>query len=1657
MSSISATLKAIGLNVQPNFLDPQSVPPGSLFEASNVVIRRDNVIEPRRGYKLYGNPLGSLSDRASQLATYKFRILRYFSDSIEFDTQTLNTSGESIFQAFNGSHSPAKAGLRTKYIESNGNFYFTSSNGIQKISVSDADELGSANGSITSAGGIPALDVSATLVTQLGQTSGFLTQDSAVAYRIVWAYNDNNKNLILGSPSQRTTIFNSLSNLLLADFNNLLNQIDSACDYAVSLLSDGNYFDTLNLNSQSSASDLYANLIALAQKLDADILYADQVSVSPLQIAGCTINADDTIGTIALSSGNPTNYIQSGSKITLSGFAPQVGTLDTIQTVTTTFPTFSTTGTTTTGTAQVSTITTVADASGSLEGVYWTINSAKDLTQYYVWYNVTGVGVNPNISGKTGIQVNIATNDSANTVASKTAAAITAFTTDFTNSVSSNVITITNNAVGPSAAVSGGTSGFTATDVVGISPNIITSVASTTGINIGSLITGTGIPSNTFVTNVGIGTITISNPATASGSGVALSFGSGINFSIIIGGISSTVNQNTTINTNAATPSGPVTVSNATIYSGEYESITQPTRPLSPATDQDLVNLQIYLQSIITQLQSEPSTGTPPVINATAQSTFISPITLTTSANVNVTFTIPQNITSNYFYQVYRSKVTTATGVQILSTDVSPNDELQLVFEGFPTADQLAAGSVTVLDITPDSFAGAYLYTNATTGEGINQANTPPPFALDINYFKQCVFYANTSTNYLTSLSLLGVLNMIAEVGSGTTPKITITNGTITNTYSFVIGVEQIITVTTVADVSGNLAGKYFKFYSADNQTTYYAWYNVSGSGADPAIAGATGIRINLVTNDSANNVAAKTSNAIGSYLTDFTSSVSANVITITNNNEGLTNSPTANTSGFTVAVATSGAGEDAANKKILLSSSVSPAQAIDATARSMVHVINTNVSESVYLYYLSDAQSVPGSIEIESRNLAGDPFYIIANNSITGASFNPDISPDSLITSITAAGPTVITTASTHGLLNGNQIIIGGSNSTPSINGKYTITYISPTTFSIPVTVTVSGNTGGLSLTSSTLFGDNQVKPNRVYYSKVLQPEAVPSLNFLDVGAQDKPILRIFPIRDSLFVYKQDGLYRISGETAPFNLALFDSSIVAIAPDSIALANNLIYGWCTQGIFSTSESGVSIVSRPIDIDILKLATAQYTNFATATWGIGYDSDNSYTVYTIQETSDTVATIGYRYSNLTNTWTTFDKTNTCGVINDFDDTQYLGAGDVNSIEQERKNFNRLDYQDREFVQTLVLGNFFGSQMQLADVSNVVPGDVIGQEAFITPYLFNTFLQKLDNDLFLSPHTYHANNLLISGGDARASLDAVLLQIANDAGRTSKSGFSPASDYTKLRSITSSIPISGISAANPTVVTTTSAHGLQTGRNISITGTNSTPSANGVYSVVVLSPTTFSIPINISIAGTSGTVSVNNESFADIQTSYNLMIDTLNNDNGVAYNNYAEINYTTLIESQVLSVNLSTKRVTLELPLEFIVGPLTIYKAIISTFQYTPATFNDPLNSKHVREFTMMFEAKTFSDAEINFSSDLIPAFIRVPFKGTGNGIFGYNNFGYNFFGGGSFGAPFRSYVPRLIQRCRYINCQFTHSIARESYACLGITLVGETVSTRAYR
>jgi hypothetical protein len=1586
-ASSQVTVKASGLNINPNYLD---LPNGSLIVANDVIIRRENVIESRRGMSDWSSDIGGITN---QIIEYKNRILAQYGSTLKYDTGLVDSSGKEIFNAFSGSYSSASE-YRMRFIEANKNLYLTTSDGIKKISAATADDFTTASGFITNAGAVKAIDFTANLNITQGQITGFLSNDSAVAYRTVLGYKDANNNLVLGSPSSRVLVYNYQYNNTVLDLNKLLSILDiygtkGTASSTNTLITSTNWYSAFSLNINPVVSTLKNNIIGLAKQLDSNLLFANTTGTAPLTISSIAMDSAGTV-TVSFSSGTVSNYISVGDYINIQNLtAPVVKSI---------------TATATVGPATTTTITSTGHGLTTGNTVI-----------------ISGITSTPSINGNQVVTVV----DSDHFTIPVTTTTITSGTGsmqyfDLTKFNSQYQVT----------SVGSSTLQF-----------IYTPSASTTTTTTGSTTT------TTTATITAIPTTPVNTTTTING-------------------------YNYTNITITGDDSFPTSLNDTTI------SI--------PSTAGQNATIQDTLERIVTRLRAE----LPAVISTSLLTQYLIPTvySFTTAANVFLKATLPSNIDSNYFVQVYRSNVFSAFNQSqgdtlVLGETVIPDDELHLVLEYFPNATDTANGYITYLDQYPDSLAqtNTPLYTNPSTGDGILQSNDQPPYAKDINFFKNVAFYANTKTRHtIPNFQLLGVDN----IANGDT--ITIGNSTTNNTYTFINGAKESTTFTftsaNAAALKTAIQNKYFTINSVNDTNQYYVWYRYDATGTDPAISGKIGIVVDVLTGDDQTVVANRTAEILNGYIYQYTATSSTNTFTVVNIDQGIaTNATIGNISSGNLALVinTNGAGEDAANGQVLISRTASAAINIDLTARSLIRVINyKNNNSPIYAYYTSSDNTSPGQIDLEAKVLGDDPFYIIAsgatyNSNVNGIgnSFNPDISPihvttGSIVNSSTSGYVTF--TATAHGLVNGNQVIITHTDSTPVVNGVYNVANVTTNTFDVlHSSLSGNGTTFSWELTSDSVASTNDSKPNRVFYSKYNQPEAVPLLNYFDIGPEDKEILRIFPLRNSLFVFKEDGLYRISGQTAPFTVQLFDTSCILTAPDTIDIADNTIYGWTSKGITNITESGTNEISKPVDIQLFRLASSSYPNFKYLTWGIGYNSDNSYTVYTNSLTSDTVATIGFRYCTLTSTWTNIVRSQTCGLVRTTDDLLYLGDGTQNIINQERKTYTRTDYADRDFPVDLT-GNMLtqnGKVIQLDNVDSIGLGDAFVQTQYVTIYTFNALLQKLDIDPGIHDSNYYSTLLMVAGDNLRAKLVALAQKLDADSGTATKTYYQHIADQT-TNTVTSN------AIGNPTTLTTSTAHKLVDGRIITITGTQSPPSINpitdGNYTVSNTgtwgSSTTFTIPITVTTASGSGlsiSTAPNSNGFLDIKACYNAIIGLLNADTGVNFSDYKTVTTSTDFESVVNSVNTINKKITLNITNPFIVGPIQVYKAIPNQVLYSPLTFGDPLSLKQIFQATAMFNNTAFTRATMSFSSDLKPEFFSVPFNNLGNGIFGsYSDpgFGFGYFGGAGNSKPFRTYIPLQTQRCRYINIKYEHQTAREQVELFGVTLTGNLgISNRAYR
>jgi hypothetical protein len=569
---------------------------------------------------------------------------------------------------------------------------------------------------------------------------------------------------------------------------------------------------------------------------------------------------------------------------------------------------------------------------------------------------------------------------------------------------------------------------------------------------------------------------------------------------------------------------------------------------------------------------------------------------------------------------------------------------------------------------------------------------------------------------------------------------------------------------------------------------------------------------------------------------------------------------------------------------QVAVETSGTPAQNADATARSLVKVINRYPSNtSVYAYYISGTDDVPGQLLLEARNL-------------DVAQFNIQLS----------------------------DATVGNNNFNPSIG-------------------------------TSPITSDNETTKNRIYYSKQNQFEAVPLTNYFNVGSGDKDIIRVVPLRDSLFVLKTDGVYRITGNTPNnLNLTLFDSTAEIKGPETIAIGNNQINAFSSQGVVSISDTGISILSRPVENTILPIVN--FSNLNNTAFAIFYQTDRKYILFLPKTEEDTTATLAWVYNNVTNAWVTWDIAKTCGLVNTADDRLYLGASDVNSLEIERKSYSRADHCDREFE--LVISEFDAetNTVKVGNVLDVAIGDVLVQT--------QTFTNGKSGDII-------------------------------------------------------AISTSGV---------VTSDNDLIEGDYVTISGSNSTPSADGVWQAINVTATSFELGTSFSGAGTAGAWT------SGLMTTYE----------GEA-------------EGSVIDIDFTNNILTLDLTYPYELGNVTVYKAFETKIVWAPEHAGNVGAIKQFSEATLRFRKSRVTTPVIGFNSELQRGVETVELIGPGLGTWGYFPWGAVPWGGESEQRGFRTYIPLGKQRCAILNCQFTHKVAREDWQLEGLTLVVQPSSQRINR
>lgn len=203
-------------------------------------------------------------------------------------------------------------------------------------------------------------------------------------------------------------------------------------------------------------------------------------------------------------------------------------------------------------------------------------------------------------------------------------------------------------------------------------------------------------------------------------------------------------------------------------------------------------------------------------------------------------------------------------------------------------------------------------------------------------------------------------------------------------------------------------------------------------------------------------------------------------------------------------------------------------------------------------------------------------------------------------------------------------------------------------------------------------------------------EPEGVPLSNNTTVGDPTAAGQRIIALKETLFIFKQDGLWKATDDGSDIGPLIqpIDPTIKLIAPETAVALDNFILALCDQGVVLISETGavVNITHTQIERELSALmARVGSTTLANLAFGVAYQPEHTYILSLPESPNATSCTRQYVYNLQTQAWSTFSIPGVlCGAVNPDTGQLYFGRTD-GTVWIERKNHDSSDYQDPGFT------------------------------------------------------------------------------------------------------------------------------------------------------------------------------------------------------------------------------------------------------------------------------------------------------------------------------------------------------------------------------------
>jgi hypothetical protein len=601
----------------------------------------------------------------------------------------------------------------------------------------------------------------------------------------------------------------------------------------------------------------------------------------------------------------------------------------------------------------------------------------------------------------------------------------------------------------------------------------------------------------------------------------------------------------------------------------------------------------------------------------------------------------------------------------------------------------------------------------------------------------------------------------------------------------------------------------------------------------------------------------------------------------------------------------------------------------------------------------------------------------------------------------------------------------------------------------------------------------ESDIGPNRLYIGKLNEPEAVPLFNIRDVGSRASPILRVAALRDSVIILKDDGIYRLNGDsTNNFTVTALDNTVFVKATDSVVVLNNSVYCLSNQGVVQITDSAVRIVSRIIE-PLLTAILGQ--DLEDTTSAVGYESERLYLLSVKRpNTLSAVADVTYCYNYLTEAWTSWTGTNKVffnGFLRPSDDKLYLiPTLAQNKIVKERKDQNLVDYTGQEYCAPVI-------KAMIGAAASTGGSNVVSVVTLVAHGLSQGQLVTVSRPSSTITAAFSGGTGDLSGlrtvsviSETEYSYTASTNALASAIGDV----------YVAPYISEATLAVSVSSGLQAVTVTTTQPHGLITGDSVTVEDASTAVLAAfaastdilGYRSVTVLTSTSFTmLATNPATGSASGTIVMTDKK----QSNLMVTIDTVaqftpsTGDAIISENRLYKIESVVKYSTQAFIATLQTAYKSTSSELAF------VHQAYRTLIKFSPLVFGQAGLLKQFSEFQATFRnGQSCTNISLDFSSDSVTSSTKqqwnykVGTNGTAPSFGGWGELEWgNFPWGGEASIQriyttqpsviLRTYVPREVFIGTFIQPILDHKVAGEPIELQAISLFAKPVTQRTSR